>query len=150
MKRLVNSVFAWVVVFACLVNAHENVFAQNADAIVGKWYTANDKSIVEVWKSGSGYCGKIIWLRDSLDATGKPKVDNKNSEESRHKTPLIGLQMLSNLKFKDNEWVDGSIYDPENGKEYSCKATFNGDKLDIRGYVLGMPFLGRTTTWRRK
>jgi uncharacterized protein (DUF2147 family) len=85
-----------------------------------------------------------------LDEVGKLKLDKNNGNESLRKRTVVGMQMLSNLKFQNGEWVDGSIYDPESGNNYSCKAAMSGSKLDLRGYILGMPFLGRTTTWRKK
>jgi uncharacterized protein (DUF2147 family) len=37
---------------------------------------------------------------------------------------------------------------PKNGKTYDCKITIKDDKnVDLRGYVMGMPFLGRTSNW---
>lgn len=140
--------FVLLILFVGLVVS--NVRAQNADLIVGYWFTENDRSVVEVWKTGNTYNGKILWVRDSLDEAGKPKLDKNNSNEALRKKPIIGLQILSNLKFQNGEWVDGSIYDPENGNNYSCKAYLNGSKLDLRGYIMGMPFLGRTTQWRKK
>ncbi len=146
MKKFVLSIVSFVAIVSM---SHSHSFAQNADAILGQWYTAEDKSIVDVWKADGAYNAKIIWLKDSLDA-GKPKLDKNNGKEALRVRPIIGLQILAGLKFKDGEWVDGTIYDPENGKDYSCKATMNGAKLDLRGYIFGMPFLGRTTTWRKK
>jgi hypothetical protein len=46
-------------------------------------------------------------------------------------------------------WSQGKIYDPKNGKTYSCKMTLEGNELKVRGYV-GFSLLGRTTVWTRK
>ncbi len=143
-----NTLSTLTIFLSLLLLTQSRSAAQTADVILGKWLTEGDKSIVEVWKANGAYQGKIVWIKDSLE-NGKPKVDKFNPIESRRKQPALGLQILSHLKFNNNEWVEGTIYDPENGKEYSCKATMNGEKLDLRGYVLGLPFLGRTTTWRR-
>jgi len=63
--------------------------------------------------------------------------------------PIIGLKILSGFeKEGDNKYVDGTIYDPKNGKTYSCKMTYKGKTLDIRGYI-GISLLGRTTVWER-
>jgi uncharacterized protein (DUF2147 family) len=46
-------------------------------------------------------------------------------------------------------WVGGSIYDPATGNTYTCHLALDGDdRLRVRGYV-GIPLLGRTTTWTR-
>jgi uncharacterized protein (DUF2147 family) len=59
------------------------------------------------------------------------------------------MQVLGDfVKDGDNKYVDGTIYDPKNGKTYSCKMTCKGKKLDIRGYI-GISLIGRTTTWER-
>ena len=151
-KNTINkTVIRFFFLTVCLVLSFASkMFAQNADAIVGQWYTEEDRSVVEVWKNGATYNGRIIWVRDSLDEAGKLKLDKNNSNPALRSKPVIGLQMLFNLKFQQGEWVEGSIYDPESGNTYSCKARLNGGKLDLRGYILGMPFLGRTTTWRIK
>jgi uncharacterized protein (DUF2147 family) len=75
--------------------------------------------------------GKIVWIKDSLLA-GKPRLDIHNPNESLRNAQVVELLILHNLKFNNNEWVDGSIYDPENGKEYSCKAALNGTSLELR------------------
>jgi uncharacterized protein (DUF2147 family) len=147
MKKFVL-VFALFTAFFAL--SHMRILAQNGDAILGQWYTEDDKSIVEVWKSGNAYNGKILWVRDSLDEVGKLRLDKNNGNEALRKRTVVGMQILSSLKFQNGEWVDGSIYDPESGNNYSGKAAIKGNKLDLRGYILGIPFLGRTTTWRKK
>ncbi len=61
----------------------------------------------------------------------------------------MGLLLLKSFN-KDGATVyeDGTIYDPKNGKTYSCKITHKGDQLDVRGYV-GISMIGRTTTWTK-
>lgn len=54
--------------------------------------------------------------------------------------------MLKGFEFDDDEWEDGTIYDPENGKTYSCTIKFRDGKLDLRGYI-GISLIGRTQTW---
>jgi uncharacterized protein (DUF2147 family) len=46
----------------------------------------------------------------------------------------------------DHEYDNGKIYDPKNGKTYSCKITHKGNTLDLRGFV-GISLIGRTSTW---
>jgi uncharacterized protein (DUF2147 family) len=132
-----------------LMMMNTRLAAQNADVILGTWYTEDNKAMVEIMKTHDTYTGKIIWIRDSLE-NGKPRLDKNNPQEHRRSQSLVGLQIIKNLKFENHEWTGGIIYDPESGKEYSCKAALNGENLNLRGYVLGIPFLGRTTTWHRK
>lgn len=125
-------------------------FAQNAgaDILIGTWLTASGKAKVEIYKEGNKYNGKIVWLKNPLDENGKPKVDKNNPDRTKKSVPLLGLNMLKGFVYDDGEWEDGTIYDPENGKTYSCTIRYRDGMLDVRGYV-GISLLGRTQTWFR-
>lgn len=127
-----------------------DLFAQKADDVVGQWYSENNESLIEIYKSGNKFYGKIIWLKEPL-RDGKPKVDDKNPDEKLRSRPLIGLVILKDFVFNGkDEWSDGQIYDPKSGKTYSCYMELeNKDKLKIRGYI-GISLIGRTTYWTRK
>ncbi len=61
----------------------------------------------------------------------------------------MGLQLLKGFKKDgDTEYEDGTIYDPKNGKTYSCKINRKGETLEVRGYV-GISLIGRTTIWTK-
>lgn len=126
------------------------LFAQKADDILGQWYSENNESLIEIYKSGNKFFGKIIWLKEPL-RDSKPKVDDKNPDDKLKDKPLIGLVILKDFVFDGkDEWTDGKIYDPKSGKTYSCYMEFESkDKLKIRGYI-GISLIGRTTFWSRK
>ena len=70
-------------------------------------------------------------------------------KESKNGKPIVGLVIVRGLKNGEN-WTDGTILDPANGKRYSCNISLREDgNLNIRGY-LGFSLLGRTQVWRRK
>lgn len=118
----------------------------NADVIVGTWLTASGKAKVQIYKEGDKYNGKIVWLKNPTYEDGKPKVDKNNPDKLKQSMPLMGLNMLKGFVFDEDEWEDGTIYDPENGKTYSCTMTYRDGKLDVRGYI-GISLIGRTQTW---
>lgn len=123
-------------------------FAQ-ADKILGKWVTADQKAHVEMYKNASGiYFGKIIWLSEPNDpATGKPKVDTKNPDASKRSQPILGSIIFLNFKYEDEEYTGGKIYDAREGKTYTGKLWINSDgTLSMRGYI---GFLYSTETWTR-
>ncbi|MEX0986655.1 MAG: DUF2147 domain-containing protein [Bacteroidales bacterium] len=127
-----------------------------ADRITGVWITASDSSSVEIKKHTNGkYIGEINWLMEPLDENGKPKVDEENPDPTKKNQPIMGLRLLKSFEYdgKKDRWDNGTIYDPDNGKTYSCYGWFedgNYDVLYLKGYVLGMKFLGRETIWKRK
>ncbi len=122
-------------------------FAQvSKDAIIGTWLTASGTAKVQISREGDKYNGKIAWLKNPLDENGKPKVDKNNPDKNQKSTPILGLKMLKDFVYDDGEWNDGTIYDPNNGKTYSCVIKYRDGKLDLRGYI-GISLLGRTQTW---
>ena len=125
-----------------------------ADDIVGVWLNEDKDAHIEIYNDGGKYFGKIIWLKTPIDEkTGKPKVDDKNTDPALQNRPVMGLLLLKDFVFDgDDEWEDGEIYDPKSGKTYSCYMEFpdedNLDNLKIRGYI-GISLIGRTTYWTR-
>jgi uncharacterized protein (DUF2147 family) len=127
--------------------------AQIADDIISNWKNGEGTGIIQIYKTTSGhYAGKIVWLKEPLDPdTKKPKLDKRNPDESLRNVPTLGLINVKGLSFdeKEKKWIDGTIYDPKTGKEYSCKATLTDkNTLEIRGFI-GLSMFGRTDTWTR-
>lgn len=126
------------------------VLALDKDAIIGKWYTAEQEALVSIYSCGDHYCGRIIGLKEPKNADGTEKIDVNNPDQSRRHEPIIGLQLVKDFAFDGQKrWVGGKIYDPENGKTYSCKMALEGEqRLKVRGYI-GISLLGRTEIWTR-
>jgi len=122
----------------------------NAQGVVGKWKTIDDetgkpKSIVEIYKEGDKYYGKLVQLlteenKDGVCHTCEGKYKDKN---------IIGLVILKDLKKDGDEYGGGKITDPKNAKTYSAYIKLvEPDKLKVRGYI-GFSLLGRTQYWYR-
>ena len=125
--------------------------AQSADDIIGEWVTTDGKGHIKIERFGSHYFGKIIWLKEPLDEKGKAKTDINNPVSAKQNVPLMNLQLLRNFVWADDdkEWNDGTIYDPKNGKTYSCRIKLKDkNTLDVRGYI-GISMIGRTDVWFR-
>ena len=119
----------------------------NAQSIIGKWKTIDDetgkeKSIVEVFmKDGKAY-GKIIKLFRTPDQDQDPICDE--CEDHRKDKKMIGMIVITDMEKNDDEWDEGEILDPNNGKIYDCKLWVEDGNLQVRGYV---SFFFRTQTW---
>ena len=130
------------------------LYAQ-ADKIEGTWFNEEKTSTIEVTKGADGkYTGEINWLEEPNE-DGKPKVDSENSDPKLATRPIMGLVIVKNFVYnsKKERWVEGSIYDPDNGKTYDCFAWFEDgdfDTLYLKGYVAGIKVLGRKTIWEKK
>ena len=125
-----------------------NAFAQK-DKLEGLWYNAEKTAKINIYKATDGkFWGKIVWLKEP-EKNGKAKTDENNPKAERKNDPLLNLAILKHFeKDGDDLYNEGEIYDPKNGKTYSCKITHKGETLSVRGFV-GVSLLGRTTTWER-
>ncbi len=135
MKQLHFIILLWL--FSATVYSQE---------ITGKWLTEDGKAVVLIAKAGKEINGKIIWLREPEDKAGKPVTDKENPDKSRWNTPILGLMVLKKLENKNGKWENGSIYDPKDGKTYTCSIWVENGKLKVRGYI-GIFY--RTETWTR-
>jgi uncharacterized protein (DUF2147 family) len=145
MKRL------GLVLVLCLLISQ--AFAQDAQKIAGIWWNDEKTSKIEVKEENGKFIGTVIYINPEKYVNGEPEKDNMNPDVKLRSRSRLGLQILSGLKFdaSDKEWQGGRIYDPKNGKTYDCFAWFEKDAntLNIKGYIAGMKWLGRATTWTR-
>ncbi len=137
--------------FLLLVSAFAaQTYADNA-SIVGAWKTIDDcsgkpRSIVRISESGAIYEGVIEKLFPEPNEDPNPKCD-KCQGELKDK-PILGMKIIHQMKRHEDEYKDGTIMEPDNGKIYKCKLWLEdgGKKLKVRGYI-GPLF--RTQTWLR-
>ena len=138
-----------IVITLLLIVSGLTASAQKADAILGTWANHSGEDHILIYKKGNKYFGKLDWLKFPNDETGKPKTDKNNPDENLRSRPDLGLEMLKDFTYDgDNVYEDGTIYDPKNGKTYSCKMTLEGNTLRIRGYI-GISLFGRTEVMTR-
>jgi len=122
----------------------------NAQSVIGQWYsidpdTGLNESVIEIYKKGDKVYGKIIEIlkeedkdKTCIECTGKDKDQ-----------PIEGLVIVRGLSKDGDEWNDGKILDPKNGKLYKCYITLEEEnKLKLRGYI-GFSLIGRTEYWNR-
>jgi len=126
-------------------------FAQS-DAILGEWYTADKDAVVTIFADGNTISGKTTWMEEPNDSKGNPKLDKENPDENLRSRKRMGLKIMQDFVYKgDNVWEDGKIYKPSNGKTYGGTATLvNKNTLELEGYLISLPFIGKTSTWTRK
>ncbi|MFM8318298.1 MAG: DUF2147 domain-containing protein [Bacteroidota bacterium] len=108
----------------------------DGDRLLGVWEPSNGRARVKVEKIGSKYYGKIVWLKEPNDPkSGLPKTDMNNPDANLRNVPLKGYRMLKDFVYQENnQWSEGTIYDPLNGSTYSCTIKMTDpNTLDIRG-----------------
>jgi uncharacterized protein (DUF2147 family) len=127
-------------------------FAQEADKILGVWWTEEKTSKVEIEKRDGKYCGTIIFIVPEEYENGEPPKDDENPDESLRDRSLVGLEILEGFEYdpKKKEWKNGKIYDPDTGNTYDCYAWLESDDLlKLKGFVAGIRWLGRSSEWYR-
>lgn len=127
-------------------------FSQSNNKILGEWYTADKKAVVTIFAEGKTISGKTTWMEEPLDSKGIPKLDRENPDENLRSRKRLGLKIMQGFVYKgDNVWEDGRIYKPTNGKTYGGTATLvDANTLELEGYLISLPFLGKKSTWKRK
>jgi len=142
MKKSILAVFALLFSLA--------TFAQKppADQILGIWKCDDYK--IKVFKAGNTYSAKLLWSKEMFEADGKtPKKDIKNPDEKLRSRSIQGLTHITDLVYKNGEYVDGKLYSVQDGNTYSLKGKLKGpDDLETRGYK-GIPLVGKSFKWKK-
>jgi len=142
-------------ILSAALTAFMSMHAWAADnSPVGLWKTIDDetgkpKSLVRITESNGELKGKIEKIFRPADQDQNPKC--VKCEDANKDQPIIGLTILTGMKKDGDEYKDGHILDPNNGKVYKSKMSVieDGKKLKLRGYI-GVPMLGRTQVWLRE
>ena len=128
-----------VILFALLIGGSFGLSAQSkADAICGYYYAkdpfSKEGSQVKIYKAKDGtYEGVVCWV------------------ENPAKKNYLNYKFLTGFTYnaKEQEWQNGKIHHPGNGKTYKSYIKLNNGDIKVRGYV-GFSLLGMTMTWPRE
>lgn len=125
--------------------------------LVGFWFVAAKDSVIELSTcTGSAdgspgtICGRIAWIRDPLDASGKLRRDTKNPDRTLRNNLLCGTAVLWGLTADDKRagrWRDGKAYIATRGLRVNPRVDLAGpDSIRVRGSI--GPF-EQTEIWTR-
>jgi uncharacterized protein (DUF2147 family) len=117
-----------------------------ASAIAGNWRTDDNRAIITVAPCAAGsatMCGRISRFLVP-EPTGGAR-DGNNPNRALRSRPLIGVQILSGLTWRDGAW-QGRGYSPEEGRNFNATVRTEGGRLNLRGCVA---VFCRTVEWTR-
>jgi uncharacterized protein (DUF2147 family) len=129
--------------------AHAQQLTPKLQSAIGHWQVVNsDSSLggrVDTYLVNGQLFGRVTEVRP-----GRTPHDVCDKCSGEYKNQLIlGMVMMRNFHPDGDDWVDGTVVDPENGKEYKGKIWAVGNNtLRMRGFI-GISLLGRTETWTR-
>ena len=139
MKNLIKNLLLLVFIFS--------LTGLQAQDILGKWKTIDDetgkpKSIVEIFMKGDKAYGRVVEILNPEKLNSV--CDLCEEDDNRKDKKVMGMEIIRGLEQDDDEWEDGTILDPNNGKVYDCKLWVEDGELQVRGYIA---FFFRTQTW---
>ena len=98
-------------------------FSLSAQSVLGKWKTIDDetgkpKSIVEIYKNGAVYEGKILKLFRGPDEEQDPVCKECDKDDPRYMKKIIGMTIVKDMEMDVDVLDDGTILDPKKGEVY--------------------------------
>ena len=124
------------------------VSAQLRQMALGVWADEDGQSNIEIAPCGDDLCGRIVWLKEPFDASGRAQTDINNPDTSLRTRPLLGLLIIAGLRPDDDgDRLVGRVYNAEDGKIYDVYMAPRGQTMDVEGCFLA--FLCGSQTWTR-
>jgi uncharacterized protein (DUF2147 family) len=140
---------ATLFVLVSIATADAQQLAPKLQNAIGHWQVVNSDGSpggkVDTYLENGKLFGRVTEVRP-----GRTPQDlcDKCSGEYKNR-PILGMVIMRNFQPEGDDWVGGTVVDPENGKEYKGKIWAVGkDALRMRGFV-GISLFGRTENWIR-
>ncbi|MBW1296496.1 DUF2147 domain-containing protein [Aquimarina litoralis] len=105
------------------------------ETYIGTWQIEGG-SIIEIYKEGDVFAGKIN-KRAENPISNFNGLDNKNPDPALRNRSLLGMDILTNLKYEKGELTGGTIYNADSGKTYDVKVWIESENKNtcfIRAY----------------
>jgi len=124
MKRLI--IILSTLLFAIAIHAQSD-----SERIIGVWLNHLENAKVEIFQRDGKFFGKIVWIDTPADVDINLATDRNNPDPSLRNRKIMGLEILTDLKYDDGIWKDGKLYSPEKGKRVNCKLKVSGDNQTL-------------------
>ncbi len=118
-----------------------------SETYIGKWQITGG-SIIEIYNDGDFFYGKIH-KRAKNPLSNFNGLDNNNPVKELQKRPLLGMNILNELKYENGELSGGTIYNADSGKTYTVKVWINNEDINLCYIRAYKSFLFKTFKARR-
>ena len=147
-RHLLAALAVLTLAYGCVVTAQQQLTPKLQNA-VGHWQVINADGSkgghVETYVENGKLLGRVTAARPGRDPNS---LCEKCSGALRNQR-IMGMIVIRDFHPEGEDWVGGTLVDPENGKVYKGKIwAIGNDKLGMRGYV-GISLIGRSATWER-
>ncbi len=106
---------------------------------IGLW-RASDGGTMRIAACGAALCGFLASVVPAKDpATGRPATDKQNPDPAKRNRPLVGVEVLINMRPSGaGKWA-GQLYNSDNGRTYQGYLTEQGaSSLRVEGCSFGI------------
>jgi uncharacterized protein (DUF2147 family) len=116
----------------------------------GFWQDSDGEVILEIRPCGSGWCGKVAWLKQPLGPDGLALRDYRNPDPALRNRAVCGLQVVTGFKKQaDGTWGDGTVYVSDEGMSFSGYAeVLSPVQIKVTGYI-GLSIFGASEVWTK-
>jgi uncharacterized protein (DUF2147 family) len=127
--------------------------AAQSSTPAGLWQTVNERgqreALVRITEVDGELRGHVVTVFSPPAPSPDPLCEECPGELKNK--PVVGLQILSGMRWDGERYSGGEILDPDNGRLYSCtlRLVDEGRKLEVRGFI-GISLFGRTQMWLRQ
>ena len=125
---------------------HLSVHAQKSpDGIIGVWLNDEKTNKIEIYKDGDTYKGRIVWIAQLDDHPGLNPKDKNNPNPEKRNQSILGMDIITGLKYSKGKWLNGTIYNPQKGIYADCKVELPTEsQLDL---IVSKGVFSKTKTW---
>ncbi len=118
---------------------------------IGVWRTIDDKTsraraLVQIFARNGLLYGRVTDILDARYADARCQ----DCAGDRQNQPVLGLEIIRDMRPDGDRWDGGTILNPETGDVYHCRFHLgpDGQTLVVRGFI-GISLIGRSQTWQR-
>jgi len=118
---------------------------------IGVWRTIDDKTsraraLVQIFARNGLLYGRVTDILDAKYADARCQ----SCGGDRQNQPVLGLEIIRDMRPDGDQWDGGTILNPETGSVYHCRMHLgpDGQTLVVRGFI-GFSLIGRSQTWQR-
>ena len=117
-------------------------------SMAGIWLTRGSRSQIEIAPCGETLCGSIVWLPPESDGGPSTARDDKNRDPALRDRLLLSLEIMAGFRPAGaNQWSEGEIYNPDDGRTYEPTFTLREDgQLEVEACIL---FICQSEVWQR-
>ena len=141
---ILKNIFLSALLFITLSSFCLPIILSDSDKIIGTYWSPDKDGKISIYKRNGKYYGKSV-------ASNTPELkDINNPNPSLRDKIVLGQEVFFDFTYDedDDEYEDGKIYNPLDGKTYNAKMWLDDTDLKLRGYV-GISLFGMTKTLER-